>query len=55
VCFSDGCYTFFFDLDTLRDHVTSAGFVEVDLTTAQRDRGTSSRGSRPFGAKVNHT
>jgi SAM-dependent methyltransferase len=28
--FSDGRYVCFFDLDTWRDHVTSAGFVEVD-------------------------
>jgi SAM-dependent methyltransferase len=51
---SDDRYACFFDLDTWRDYVTSAGFVEVGhYYRPQWDcRGISSRGWRPFGAKA---
>ena len=51
--FSDGRYSCFFDLDTWRNYVRAAGFFEVGHYYRPPDfRATSSRGSRPYGAKA---
>ena len=51
--FSGDRYSCFFDLDTWRNYVTAAGFRELRHYYRRRGgRATSSRGSRPYGGKV---